>query len=987
MRVFNQLAFAAVLLTISGEGFSLPIGFGTNQGDIQYDERRSDHFTVYHDRRVPNEGAMVINALEAARPHLEQWFAAHRQKPLPVIMSAVSENASFANFLTDAIELQTMGQGGRDLAWHEYTHSTMYRRFDNWFGPAGNILHLPWMPAWFLEGLADAMAVTVTSDGMAGIERYQALSGDWPTYDRLHSLYAKYGFAERGYATSAAFVRYILRRGDPAKLPELLETFYKTSMPWWWPYTLVPYVNSLPMDRALQGFVGMNGEELYEAYKADAKQYWETHGEGPFLLADAGPKKDFTSVRGLRSDGEKIYNTDMRGDKLVEVSLDFAGATGWADGTTGKARRMETKNGTLYGSGAAMDTTLNYLSKGPDTIVTLTMTDRKSKESRAYKRKGYIQGIADGAHSLAWIEIHEERSSLCTAHGAKALNDVKCPLEATMPGSLRHLGNERAPGPKGATIAMWVLDQVEHLTGTKYSVGRYDLKQETYKKDFLVTEARPVSVTFANRDLWILLAERNTRTIRHYDGNGQCTAMLNFKDHITDVLGMQDGSLVLALYAGDHYNVRRIAKPLELAKPCRPEDRNVSPLLAAVASGGAIDLKTALDQSEIWTEPKPKTAAETAAFLATVPLDQAVQPGTHTAAAPEPAKWRPRPLFLFPWIGADDALGPQIGIVSVPLMDEMQNETVRFTFLYGVPSNFPYTEITLDSSRYKADLAATVYRQQTYNGRFIVSTKGEVAESYLDEKGVRFATSISRPWLGGTGSFGAGLKIAALQPYLGPSINGKGTLVEPVANVALGHRVGRLLFTQSLSGRVAPDVLNDDFDYNQIGASTSLGINLPFRESRFSLGLEGSRTRGKAKRDFKEVYRPLKTFIPGSGGGLNQNSYPLSSVGTGLFSPVFGDTQARARADYTMPIIRDVDKMLWIIYLERLDFTAFYNYGDAWNGAEPRRGWEKLIRAHGYNIDLQMENKGVRFNAGLGTGQVIGRAFEVYLTAGFDALF
>ena len=43
--------------------------------------------------------------------------------------------------------------------------------------------------------------------------------------------------------------------------------------------------------------------------------------------------------------------------------------------------------------------------------------------------------------------------------------------------------------------------------------------------------------------------------------------------------------------------------------------------------------------------------------------------------------------------------------------------------------------------------------------------------------------------------------------------------------------------------------------------------------------------------------------------------------------------------------------------------------------------------AHGYDLDLQLENKGVRFNTGLGVGQVVGRAFEVYLTSGFDALF
>ena len=68
-------------------------------------------------------------------------------------------------------------------------------------------------------------------------------------------------------------------------------------------------------------------------------------------------------------------------------------------------------------------------------------------------------------------------------------------------------------------------------------------------------------------------------------------------------------------------------------------------------------------------------------------------------------------------------------------------------------------------------------------------------------------------------------------------------------------------------------------------------------------------------------------------------------------------------------------------------FTAFYNYGGAWHGDEPRQGFADMTRAHGYNVDLQFENKGVRLNAGLGTGQVVGASFEVYGKFGFDALF
>jgi hypothetical protein len=241
--------------------------------------------------------------------------------------------------------------------------------------------------------------------------------------------------------------------------------------------------------------------------------------------------------------------------------------------------------------------------------------------------------------------------------------------------------------------------------------------------------------------------------------------------------------------------------------------------------------------------------------------------------------------------------------------------------------------------------------------------------------------------LGGGMSWGLGVKYAHLKPYLGPEFNGHGFLAEPGASLGYAHTYGRFTWSSALLGRVAPESLNEEFDYNQVGASTSLTVALPFLDSKATTGVEGSRTRGKKMRDIREIYRPLKTYVPGSGGGYNQNSFPLGDAETGLFAPAFGDTQARAKANWTMPLVKDLEKLIWILYMERLDFTAFYNYGGAWTGNEPRQGFDRLIRAHGYNVDLQFENKGVRFNLGLGVGQVVGNPFEVYVTTGFDALF
>jgi hypothetical protein len=400
-----------------------------------------------------------------------------------------------------------------------------------------------------------------------------------------------------------------------------------------------------------------------------------------------------------------------------------------------------------------------------------------------------------------------------------------------------------------------------------------------------------------------------------------------------------------------------------------------------------IDLKTALAGADLWTkEPQVLAPDEEKALFDGPALDKDRPRTGHVEAQSQPAKWRPRPLFLFPWIGADDALGPQIGVVSVPLMDEMQNETVRATFLVGAASHFPYEEVALTSTRFTPTLNLAAYRQQTFNGVFRGPTPDTLQTSFLDEKGVRLESDTGFHALGGVGSFDLGVKYAYLKPYIGPTLHGRGFLTEPSASLGITHAVWRLSLTNSVSGRVAPKSLNKRFDYNELGAASTLTLALPVLDAKTSVGVEGSRMRGEERRDFRELYRPLKTFVPGTGGGYNQNSYPLVDQG-GLFSAVYGDTQARAKANLTVPVLPDLDKYLWILYLERLDFTAFYNYGAAWNGEHPRVGWNKLIRAHGYDLDLQLENKGVRFNLGAGTGQVVGRPFEVYLTTGFDALF
>ena len=966
---------------------ALPIGFGKNQGPVKYSEIKSDQFYIYHDARTPEEGAMMLNALEGARVPMERWFQEKRSRPLPVVMSAISENASFANFIADSVELQTLGQGTRELAWHEYVHSTMYRKFDNLLGPAGALFYLPWMPAWFLEGLAEALSVSVGSDVIAGVERYQALNNDWPTYARLHSLYSKEGFAERGYATSGALVSYVLRKGNPNELSKMLEDFYKYSQPWWWPWAVVPFNGFLPMDRTLENYVQLNGKQLYEIYKKDALAHWSKNTD-PFYVGTKTDRRSFSSVYGMKSNGQKVLYLNRSDDVLQEMSIGFNKDTGWAE-SLAKERAISEDYGSFSRvNNEEIQAGVRYDDKHAGEISYVRVRFLKNKQKTVIlKREAIVSGLTSSATRLYWTEFAQSKTRVCSSTFAE-MPKVVCHMEVKNPVKVRFIGERYSDS---ALKELWISQSTEKLAGTFTEVHVLDTTRNALRKSVLKTEVGILSAAFAGDDVWFLTAERNGRVVRKMANDFTCTGILPLRDHVMKALGLNDGSLVLGLYGGSSSYVKKFTAKELTVKPCTPYLPTSSPIQYAVKIDPDSDLKTAFVKSDFWnaepTSPPLAAQADLEKLAAAKPLNEDIQPATGSEKNSSPSKWRPRPIFLFPWIGADDALGSQIGIVSVPLMDHMQNETVRATLLYGLASRFPYQDVSITSTRFLPTLSLTAFRQQSYNSRFLKRSTGEIVSSYYDEKGVRLESKYLFETLGGDASLGAGFKYSHLKPYLGPQNIRKGFLAEPIADFSLFHKFGRFGWSNSISGRVAPEALNKDFDYNQLGASTNLSMSTGFLASKFSLGLEGSRTRGQKMRELKEVYRPLKTYIPGSGGGFNKNSFPLIGDGLGLFSPSFGDTQARAKANWTFPIIRELDKLLWILYLERLDFTAFFNYGDAWNGSKPRDGWDNLTGAHGYTVDLQLENKGVRFNLGVGAGQVLGKDPELYLTTGFDALF
>lgn len=983
------LRYAALCCVLAGatRAQALPLGFGRNQGEVVYDELVSPHFYLYHDTRTPTEGRIALESLEAARPTMERWFQIKRDSPLPVVMSAVTSGASFANFITDAIELQTMGQASRDLAWHEYVHSTMYRRFDNVFGPAGSVIHLPWMPAWWIEGLAEALSQSVGSDVQAAFERDHALSGEWPSYDKLHSLYGRRNFTSEGYATSGAFVSYLLATYDADKLAAVLEDFYAYSMPWWWPWAAVPFNSFMPMDEALTRWTGKPGRALYEDYKKAATDHWKARNVGPFLGATARSGARFASTYAVQVRGGKVFHLLSEDYEIREVELSFDAKGEWVKGWKAVDTFPDEANLARHAFKGGKVIVTNRLPDNLERIYALRVLDKEHPKGRLIvEREASIVRIWGTARDIVWLEELREDTRLCRMPKSALKADaaapkVECPLTLRAPQLTAFLGAKiKATPGEDLVQEIYLRETTETLKGDRHVIVKVDPATGKTQRMTLGDAARPVSYVALDDGAWVLAADKSTRFLRKISDNGACLEERPLADNALRVQNLTDGNLLVSMMRGTDEILRRLDPTTLPSRACSVRDDHLSPLLVAASHPEPISLKNAVAQASLWREtPGDEVKSRVQAAEVAPAINQ--EPPRADVVSHHPAAWRARPLFAFPWIGADSD-GTQLGFISVPLMSHLQNETLRLNFLYGVNSRFPQTELMLISNRYDTSFAFNVFRTQTFNG-----SSGNSLLFY-DERGGSVTANRFFPSTDITLEYG--LRSSTLKPLIGPpNFRRTGHQNEFSLGIGYTHNVKRFTFAHSIGGSALPAFANKTWVQDKLTAST--GVSFPvalgtWRTTTMNLGLAAGRTRGEVgkMKALREVYRPLKTFVPGTGGGFNEINVGLLGPGY-LTSAQYGDTQGRARFSWLFPLVSDLEKLVGIFYLERLDFTMFFNYGGAWYGDEPPPA-KKLIAAHGYNLDLQTDIKGVTVNAGLGTGQVIGKGWEVYFLFGFDAL-
>lgn len=1085
---WGWLGGLVILISLARTASGLPQNFNTTQGTIPYAEITTPHFRVYFDARAPHEGLIISQSLENARPLLEKWLHISRrpQRPLRVVSSPVTEHASFANFIYDAIELQTKNQNVRDLIWHEYIHSLTYEFYRNVLGPPGTIFHIMWMPAWFLEGLAEALSVSVGSDYQAGVERWQALTNQWPTYDRLHSLYLNYTWSMRGYATAGAFVGWILKNLDSSStatttslsVADLLRDFRTQTMPWHLLRNLFH-----PLDRTLKSRLHTSGKHLYERYKRGATAYWQVASPYPLLVASPEPRHNFP----FGPLATEVQNDHLIvGNSIQRVHLSFNPKTRWATAT----KLLPLPKGAVGRSAIRSQDFLSYINTLPrqhhDGLVeknAIVVGQQRSNLQVIWQGERVAKVFHTRMH-LGWVVQGIASTTICTLKKSTVQAFVQqrltsrprphCKPVGQAHHRIRILGSHPDPTSTfGEVLALWFGIESSALTGDSYTIKIWRAQGEQIISKPWLPLAKPISAAFTGDDIWLLTSDRSRTYLSRVTLNHACLEVIHLSDYLLGAWGMGDDRIALRLYEG-HKSSFKLIIPSTLPKhPCPTPEPHSSPLL-----DGMRILKHHRTQADPSPDEDPTaTPVPLARELAHVPTMEAVMMRTHswrlkhykesfyklnhpnppppgmrfgaldpirlrpyvrryaelttqvlphadrhrallgTPSFGSPRQWNPplptattwrpythrwsSPVF-FPWLGYHPIRGDQFGLISVPLIDDLQNHLIRGTVLFGMNSYFPDLNVTYYGTRYRFPISVKIFRSLLYNGWLYDPSKKQHLTHYLNEFGGLFQFHYSSPPHARLVlQYILGWKTSHLEANHTPHITSTGIKHEPYVSAQLRLKLP-LNFALSLRGALMAPLgwYNSGFDYHKLRLRLGLSqrISAFNRITTLEVASSYGHTRGDPQQTLhlKELYTPILTMVTGAASterALNRIRRPLLGNHRFLYRIYFGDTYIRNIASLSTPILHDIDKQLSIFYLKQLTFNMLVNWGQTWWA----QTWgeieaqhfrlDRSVLAYASAIDLHLENKGVNFFIGLGIGNLVGEGMLIYNQLGFTALF
>lgn len=399
----------------------------------------------------------------------------------------------------------------------------------------------------------------------------------------------------------------------------------------------------------------------------------------------------------------------------------------------------------------------------------------------------------------------------------------------------------------------------------------------------------------------------------------------------------------------------------------------------------------------------------------------------------ENADYRHSHWFSYPLVVPPPFDNWSIGLVSVPFNDEMERQRVQIFGFYNPFTNAVSGSVSYINNRVFDGFSLNLFSQERFNGyyrllgcdevddescRFLStsdSVGGRRRVSYLREEGVGLATF--HRFLPSSFSLSTRLNVFRVRPLFGddsPFFGDKNGALGPQNGVVgqVGGDLGFVLFEKAFydrgsrtggryvnwrnsmalsadkyrslgTARTGEGDETGGLDYQSYGSQVASSVS--YRNHGLTFRGSLSSTRGARTFNLREVFQPYRTYLLGSGSGLNQINYPLAGDNA-LFSRRAGTSAYRTTLDYNFPIVDELDTNLAIFYFETLRGEFVVGRG----------GITERLNLTGFrNVDsasvatrLTIDVKGVQVFPSLAYGKIIGdKGWALFSEIAFSQFF
>ncbi len=1007
---------------------------------------------------------------------------------IPVIINSATDGGGFANPVTQNIELKIAAGSPRSLFQHELTHRMMYEHMDLWLGPAGRAFTLAMTPTWWIEGLPEFFTESVGRLQTAGITRTMALRGGFPDWDRLHSLYDldSYDTYLRGYVTSGRLFSYLAR--DP-RMPDLYDLHRKllvqTIIPPFVTAEDVFFVSNFGIfggtyykqfqeyetafwKQRSRGLVGLDDlsfkKSIFFSDRPSPVDVLESGYVNPLFYSRAFPSAISWTPR--------VEQANAAGTPSERVPSDARG--------NGRSRTRQFADGT-----GVMWTFVRDRDNKGRALSRLTRIELRAPLSSATEKVGELRKEIDlpaelATHQVADLLIADRHSSfvLLNSEGRKSL----ALLETRSGTQGRILSKWRVLAQWQPQVAVDV-QFVEPVPGKDLKCVRIvvDSDDERTGIDEVCSDGTPArnvipqgkySIASAadqhKGGLLLAVGWHEFVGLVTVDANGKGEHLLApIKDWIAGVQpDFQDGRYFAWQYLGGSYAFRQFnVSDLEatharaLQSPEFQERFRALPAFAEyvppfvamtnrIAAGqpavpkrsesGQADADTGIAQDlPAAVNPpvqQPKAEAAVVGFSAAPSRESSTEGSPETSPAPssEQVTWQPAGMtydhwFSYPWALPSFFLGPSIGLVSIPLRDEMERYQVAVYGVYRFDTDTTDLQVSYTTRRVLERFGVDLFSRERFNGLFYIGTCTDNAERsclyslprkgyrtyfhYLRENGLsvngayRFKPETAElamsaglsqvtpsSWLrSGVGpqqfilsSVGLSYSFVPFETafYIGDDRRLGGSFLLWRTAAGLGV-VENISLGKVTDGRGRDVSSQDTVHYQDLSAN--LGTSVSYRSNTLSLRGNIGRTLGDDPLNLRQVFSPYRTYLLGTQSAVNRVNLPLAGSSR-LFNYYPGDWMFRTTLDYSRPLISNLNARLTVLFLQSIDFEAVIGRGGVAQGDE----FENVTTVDSASaaLRLNMDVKGVKIFPALAVGQIIGEpGWSLFAELAFSDFF